>query len=259
MASLETLPKWPIRAMGSTQSNTYMPLIYSVSDDFIVQFPPTYKDVFDRSIQAANAELGDMGMTLPFANFDEFQQILKGSLGTIIGTTRMKDQNERFFDHPYHLMGPVQERIINGVIGVTPDAALPMEVLMGILIPNLSSTLRGEVCILRNRPIRQELKKWHWIDADDGFSFATPFSDEESDQIQESTTPITIKPKGSKDFFTIDKKQGTQTNNRTKFSRSIEFMGGRRRRRRTKNRRKNRIQTRFATFKQSSTKKNSSI
>jgi hypothetical protein len=247
MASLtESLPKWKILGrIEPTQSNTYMPLIYSVSDDFTIQFPPGYEATFNRSIQTANTL-----MKLPFADFKEFQERLKRSLIGVIGTAEMQLQNPRYFDHPYHLKGRVQEQIINGVM---PDGA--MDVFMGILIPNLSR-LTGQDCILHNRP-KQELRKWHWM-GDDGYGI--PFSDKESDQIQQSTRPITITPIGSKDSYTIDKKTGTQTNNRTKQQRNIAFMGGRRtKRKRTRRTQNRRIQKRFATFKQSSTKKSSSI
>jgi hypothetical protein len=234
MASLDRLPEWKILGKERTQSNTYMPLIYSVSDDFTIQFPSGYEDTFNRSIQTANTNLRNMGMELPFSTFRGFQERLKRSLIGVIGTAEMQHQNPRFFDHPYHLNGRVQEHIIHGVMA---DGAIAMDVFMDILIQNLFRVLGRGTIYLRQNPPKQELRKWHWM-GDDGYGI--PFSDKESDQIQQSTRPITITPIGSKDSYTIDKKTGIQMNDRTKQQRNIAFMGGtkRKRTRRTKNRRK---------------------
>jgi hypothetical protein len=231
MASLKvgSLTRWPIRGLERSQSNTYMPLIYSVSDDFTIEFPPGYEDTFNHSIQNANSTLRSIGMKqLPFKNFREFQVQLKHSLKQVTGSTSMKPNTH--FDNHYHLKPDVQEEIINGVdVGI--------DSFMHIFIENLGRRLRGNDCILHPVAIqRVERKKWHWIDAD---GIGNPFSDENSEKINHSKgKPVIITPEGSKFSYTIDPIAKKQTNNTTGQVRDIALMGGRKRTKRRKSGRK---------------------
>jgi hypothetical protein len=220
MASLDA-KQWPIRGLERSQSNTYMPLIYSVSDDFTMEFPRGYEHIFNQSIPIANAKL-DESMKLPFADFDEFQEKLKVSLHQVTGTTSMKPN--RHFDSAYHLKPDVQEDILNGVSPVIDE-------FMREFIQGVHKRLNGQVCSLRTR----QTTKWHWMD-DDGI----PFSDRDNDTINMHRNPFILTPEGSKDSYTIDPRAKTQKNNKSNRIRTIELMGGTKRRRSKRSRRSRR-------------------
>ncbi len=127
----------------ATQSNTYMPLIYSVSDDFTVEFPRGYEHIFDRCIAPANKNLSSSNLPLlPFTNFQEFQSKLGEALVERTGTRRMHENRD--LDGRYHLSSAAQEDIINRVYPFIDD-------FMSMFISNLSVGLPNRGCILHPR------------------------------------------------------------------------------------------------------------
>jgi len=145
MASLtEQIVQWPILPLARSQSNTYMPLIYSVSDDFRIEFPQLYEYIFNFSIGTTNQNLNEIGIPpLPFRDFNDFQRQLKDSLRQVTGNTSMRYNDEQF-DKYYHLLPMIQERIINGVSPYIDN-------FMNIFINRLNDVINGQYCILHPR------------------------------------------------------------------------------------------------------------
>lgn len=240
MASFESLKSWQILPLQRTQSNTYMPLIYSVSDDFTIDFPPRYEQIFNESITDAT----NFGTTLSFTNFNEFQIQLKHALnkknGGIIGKNTRENPN---LDDDYHLKANIQDSILYGV-----DNKDNMDTFMQLFITNLNDKLSGQYCNLRPRVAPRQgaedrrQPKWGVMTDEDIIPF---------------TEDVNSKINTGKDFtqtingqtYNISPSNFTQTNTITRALRPLITLesGGRKSRRRTKRtkrRKTNRIRSR---------------
>ena len=228
MASLASLTKqWPILPLQRSQSLTYMPLIYSVSDDFTIDFPSGYEQIFNESITAATY----FGVTLSFTNFNEFQIQLKQSLnknnGGIVGKNTRENKN---LDHDYHLEAFVQDRILYGVCDKDN-----MDTFMQLFITKLHEKLSGEVCTIRPRVAPRQgaedrrQPKWGVITGD----HIIPFTEDVNYKIN---TGQDFRQTINGQNYDISPSKFTQTNNQTNIIRPIIILesGGRKNRRRTK-------------------------
>lgn len=123
-----------------TQSSTYMPLICSVIDTFVIHFPEGYEDFFNRITSEFETDQGPaIGVELPFHDFASFQAILRRNVGRILGDT----SPDTFFDHcdeDYHLDADLQTEIIDEV-----------DIFMNVFIPRVKENFAGEEYTLVQR------------------------------------------------------------------------------------------------------------
>lgn len=132
---------WRISASEEdTQSNTYMPLICSVIDEFEVEFPSGYETLFNRTIKTYNDRFRSIG-DLDFRDFDEFKRFLKGRVQRQIGNSSKK-KFDVFCDSEYHMFPHLQTKIMEGHV---------LEAFFGLFMRELRKELSGRACTLRLR------------------------------------------------------------------------------------------------------------
>ena len=134
---------WRISASEEdTQSNTYMPLICSVIDEFEVEFPEGYETLFNRTIKTYNDRFRSIG-DLDFRDFEGFKRFLKGRVQRQIGNSSKK-KFDVFCDSEYHMFPHLQTKIMEGHV---------LEAFFGLFMRELRSKLSGRVCTLRLRHV----------------------------------------------------------------------------------------------------------
>ena len=233
MASLASgwLHRWPILPVQPSQSFTYMPLIYSVSDDFTIDFPYNYEQIFNESITEATT----FGARLSFRNFNEFKIQLKKSLnknnGGIIGKNNSENTN---LDSNYHLKPLLQDIILYEVCDKEH-----MDIFMQLFITNLYERLPPrQFCTIRHRVAPSEgaedrrQPKWGVL-TDDDIIPIIPFTEDVNFKINKGNDfnqTINGQP------YIISPSNFTQTNTNTGTVRPLITLesGGRKSKRRTK-------------------------
>jgi hypothetical protein len=203
--------EWPILDQKeSTQSNTFMPWICSVIDEYKVTFPDGYKELFDSTLSEYKRITGDR---LPFDNFGQFQHFLKKSVTTQIGEPTSRNFKV-LQDGPYHLRGTLQEKIVGG----TPHA---FDGFFGMFIDNLKKRFTGQTCVVETHRAEERPSVWHYTD---NAGKLIPFDEETNTEINlcvERDLPPIFKKIGKFEYL-IDPRAKTQLNFQTRTERAIK-------------------------------------